>query len=81
MKSKYDISVILPTYNEAENIVPLIFSIIKNLPEESCQIIVVDDNSPDNTGDIVNRKFRHKKNREKFKRGGKDYRRCSRQQG
>lgn len=42
------VSVILPTYNEAENIVPLIRNIEKHIPNGS-EILVVDDNSPDGT--------------------------------
>jgi len=46
------VSVILPTYNEAENIVPLAEAIDRAiaLPHE---IIVVDDNSPDGTSSLV----------------------------
>jgi dolichol-phosphate mannosyltransferase len=46
------VSVLLPTYNEAENIVPLAEAIDRAiaLPHE---IIVVDDNSPDGTSAIV----------------------------
>lgn len=44
------LSIILPTYNEAENIVPLIAELVKNIPDSiSYEIIVVDDNSPDGT--------------------------------
>jgi dolichol-phosphate mannosyltransferase len=43
------ISIILPTYNESENIVPLIADILCELNEHSIEIIVVDDNSPDGT--------------------------------
>ena len=51
------ISVIIPTYNEAECILPLIDEILKiPLP---INIIVVDDNSPDKTGKIVEEKFRN----------------------
>lgn len=45
-------SVILPTYNEKENIGPLIRDLFSHLGEEA-EIIVVDDNSPDGTGKIV----------------------------
>lgn len=50
-----DVSVILPTYNEREAIVPLIKRIIKPLEREgySYEIVVVDDNSPDGTADVV----------------------------
>ena len=45
-----DLSVILPTYNEKNNIVNLvnqILEVIKNI--ENKEIIIVDDNSPDGT--------------------------------
>jgi glycosyltransferase involved in cell wall biosynthesis len=51
---KIDLSIILPTYNEAENILNLIDAIKDNLPSSIfAEIIVVDDNSPDGTGTIV----------------------------
>ena len=49
---KRRLSVILPTYNEAENIMPLIDAIaaaLRNVHE----VIVVDDDSPDGTADMV----------------------------
>ena len=46
-------SVIVPTYNEKENIGPLIDRLLE-LPVE-VHVIVVDDNSPDGTGDIADR--------------------------
>jgi dolichol-phosphate mannosyltransferase len=47
-------SIIIPTYNESANIIRLISEIEKNVPGlESTEIIVVDDNSPDGTGNIV----------------------------
>jgi len=42
------ISIILPTYNERENIIELIRAIQKSL-DNSVEIIVVDDDSPDGT--------------------------------
>jgi len=48
------VSVILPTYNEAANIVGLVEKIIENIPQEwDREIIVVDDNSPDGTYQVV----------------------------
>ena len=41
--------VILPTYNEAENLERLVAAIRERLPEVS-RVLVVDDNSPDGTG-------------------------------
>lgn len=43
--------IIIPTYNERENIGPLIAEIHKSLPV--ADVLVVDDNSPDGTGDLV----------------------------
>ncbi len=45
-------SVILPTYNERENIGPLIERIFALLSDET-EVIVVDDNSPDGTWQVV----------------------------
>lgn len=48
------ISIIIPTYNESKNIVDILKSIGQNLPISGrTQAIVVDDNSPDGTGKIV----------------------------
>lgn len=43
--------VIIPTYNERENISQLVPEIFKFVPE--AEVLVVDDNSPDGTGDAV----------------------------
>jgi dolichol-phosphate mannosyltransferase len=48
------LSIVIPTYNESENILKLIGDIRGNLPSNIVtEIIVVDDNSPDETGKIV----------------------------
>jgi dolichol-phosphate mannosyltransferase len=49
-----DVSVIFPTYNEKDNIGPLIEEILKYTPS-STEVIVVDDNSPDGTWQVVER--------------------------
>ena len=46
--------VVLPTYNEAGNLEGLVSAIREQLPE-SHRILVVDDNSPDGTGEIADR--------------------------
>ena len=52
--ARVPLSVILPTYNESQNIISVIESIASALSENfAAEIIVVDDNSPDGTGDIV----------------------------
>jgi dolichol-phosphate mannosyltransferase len=43
--------VVLPTYNERENIEMLVGAVLEQLPEAS--VLVVDDNSPDGTGELA----------------------------
>ncbi len=45
---------VLPTFDEAENLEPLVEAARAKLPP-SAQILVVDDNSPDGTGEIADR--------------------------
>lgn len=45
--------VIIPTYNEAQNCAPMIARILEFAPD--VRVLVVDDNSPDGTGEIVRR--------------------------
>ncbi len=52
-KNKFKVSVVLPTYNESENIVEVIERLSKSLGKNLYEIIVVDDNSPDETWKIV----------------------------
>jgi len=48
------VSIIIPTYNESENILKILHSIREIIPKNiPTQTIVVDDNSPDGTGLIV----------------------------
>ncbi|MET0385739.1 MAG: glycosyltransferase [Polyangiales bacterium] len=49
------LSVIVPTYNEAANIEPLVRQLLAASDER--EILVVDDSSPDGTADIVRRAF------------------------
>lgn len=57
--SKQAFSVILPTYNEAGNIVALVNKIRSAVPEGTgCEILVVDDSSPDGTFDLVRETFK-----------------------
>ena len=48
---KYHISVILPTYNERENLPLIIYMLMKCSQEKEIpmEVIIVDDNSPDGT--------------------------------
>jgi len=46
--------VIIPTYNEADNILKIIPEVLKNTtPENEFNVLVVDDNSPDGTASMV----------------------------
>ncbi len=44
--------VVIPTYNERENL-PLIVAELLALPVNALQVLVVDDNSPDGTGQVA----------------------------
>lgn len=44
--------IVIPTYNEAENL-PLMAEALFKLPIDDLHLLVVDDNSPDGTGDIA----------------------------
>ena len=46
------LTVIVPTYNEAENL-PRLVSALFALPLENLNLLVVDDNSPDGTGELA----------------------------
>jgi dolichol-phosphate mannosyltransferase len=58
---KTEISIILPTYNEADNIVPLIEKIIHYLNKYHYEVILIDDNSPDGTAQRVSDRFKKQK--------------------
>ncbi|MDE1727401.1 MAG: glycosyltransferase family 2 protein [Thaumarchaeota archaeon] len=48
------LSVIIPTYNESQNITKMLDIVSSCLPPETnAEIIVIDDNSPDGTGEIT----------------------------
>ncbi|EKE38737.1 hypothetical protein ENUP19_0002G0063 [Entamoeba nuttalli] len=50
-----DLTIIVPTYNEAENIEQLIIQLEDTLKDINFDILVMDDNSPDKTGEKVQR--------------------------
>ena len=54
MTAAADVWLVLPTYNEAENLEPLVLAARPQLPSGS-RILVVDDGSPDGTGEIADR--------------------------
>ena len=49
-----DVWVILPTYNEAENLERIVAAVLEQLPPTRT-VLIVDDNSPDGTGEIADR--------------------------
>ncbi len=51
------VSVIIPTYNEAENILQAIDRCLDALADHPSEIIVVDDDSPDGTWRLVERRY------------------------
>jgi dolichol-phosphate mannosyltransferase len=54
LNNKTQVSIIIPTYNESQNILKILRTISKHIPKNiSTEAIVVDDNSPDGTGKIV----------------------------
>jgi dolichol-phosphate mannosyltransferase len=59
--SAIDLSVILPTYNEKDNIELLIRAVLRYTPRRT-EIIVVDDDSPDGTWRLVGRLAKKAKN-------------------
>jgi len=68
-----DISIVIPTYNEKENILILIKKITTEFKKNKIkgEIIVVDDNSPDGTGKILDGWKKKQKNFKVIHRKGK----------
>ena len=48
-----NISIIIPTYNERDNVVLLTQQIVKLFPDSNSKILAVDDNSPDGTAEVL----------------------------
>lgn len=60
--NRIKISIVIPTYNERDNVKILLESLIINLKNTvKYEIIIVDDNSPDGTGKIVDDLSRYNK--------------------
>lgn len=62
LTGKKDISVIVPSYNEEENIIPLIKRVTKSLKGYNSEIIIVDDNSKDKTQYVLKKIAKKNKN-------------------
>ena len=55
-KSSTFLSVVIPTYNESENIIRLVREIASRIPKDiRTEILIVDDNSPDGTGSLIDK--------------------------
>ena len=61
--------VVLPTYNEAENVLPLGADVLAQDPR--LDVLVVDDNSPDGTSDLVDAARREEPRLHLLRRAGK----------
>ena len=48
-----EVSIVIPAYNEEQNIVPTLYSLCSNLTLRSVEIIVVDNNSIDRTAELA----------------------------
>ena len=53
MNMQISLSVVVPAYNEAPRIVPVLEGLKTVLPDQAYEIIVVDDGSTDGTGDVA----------------------------
>ena len=53
VKGEPEISVVMPAYNEEENIVPVLASLCNNITDRGVEIIVVNNNSADSTGALA----------------------------
>jgi len=47
------LTVVVPTYNEADNVRPLYERLAKALNGVNYEVLFVDDNSPDGTADVI----------------------------
>lgn len=72
-------TILLPTYNEAGNIEAITKRIFECAPE--CRVLVIDDNSPDGTGNIVKNLMRSEARLALLSRPGKEGLRKAYQQG
>ncbi len=67
------VAIVIPTYNEKENITKLIGNVRRAVSDKdvSLQFVIVDDNSPDGTADIVNELAIREPNIKLLSRSGK----------
>ena len=65
------VSILIPTYNERNNVVPLLQRILHTLAHEEIEVVVIDDNSPDGTGDVIQSTFGQDERVKLLRRQGK----------
>ena len=65
---KNRLSIIIPTYNEANNIISLTSEIIDLMKDRDCEILIVDDGSTDSTVENIFDHFNDNKNIKVFQR-------------
>jgi dolichol-phosphate mannosyltransferase len=65
------LSIIIPTYNERENLKELVERIFSSLKGSKFELIIVDDNSPDGTGELADKLASKHKNMTVVHRQGK----------
>ena len=58
----YQLAVVLPTFNESANVRPMVERLERVLAGTRYEVIVVDDDSPDGTADVVRRLASHRDN-------------------
>jgi glycosyltransferase involved in cell wall biosynthesis len=52
-EDSFDVTIIIPAYNEENNILEVLYSLTQNQTSKSVEIIVIDNNSSDNTNALV----------------------------
>ena len=62
LSGKKDVSVVIPSYNEEGNIIPLIEGITKSLKGYNFEIVVVDDASKDKTQKLLTKRAKKDRN-------------------
>src|ERR1700751_156601 len=50
-----ELSIIIPTFNERDNVPRLVDMLVGSLPQVDWELIIVDDNSPDGTFEVAKR--------------------------
>jgi dolichol-phosphate mannosyltransferase len=66
-QNKVLVSIIIPTYNESENIIQVLKSVGDYLPKDiATEVMIVDDNSPDGTGKVVEDYINNEQNKDEY---------------